>query len=104
MTIQPIVSQYTINAASEPDGINGTHYEIKVDRALQIDGPAKWAVRWMGRCLHRSGRWDMEPLPSSRTDRWLTSHRFDLETALTLAQKAAPELVVNGRRPDGRVS
>lgn len=100
MSTRQWISRYTVTAAPETADL-GSLYDIEVDRAPQMDGTVKWAVRWNGRSLHRSGRWDWEPIPSSRTDRWLKSHRFELDTALKLAEKAAPQLVINGRRPDG---
>jgi hypothetical protein len=52
----------------------------------------------LGDCLGIDGTWDYEAQPSSREDDWLDRHRFDLDTALDLAVKAAPDIVVNGRR------
>lgn len=48
-------------------------------------------------CLGSDGEWDWEPQLSSRTDEWIATHRFDLETALELAKREAPKLTVNGR-------
>lgn len=106
---QPVVrmweSRYTLTAATgDLESPDSYLFEIEIERASQMDGSVKWAVRWRGRCLHRSCRWDWEPIPSSRTDRWLKSHRFDFETAVRLAEKAAPLLVVNGYRPDGSLA
>lgn len=63
-----IISGYTIT-----EGFDG----VKVERAQQMAGPAKWAVRRSGNVLSRSGEWDWEPTPSSRTHEWLSEHRFD---------------------------
>lgn len=63
-----IISGYTIT-----EGFDG----VKVERAQQMEGPAKWAVRRSGNVLSRSGEWDWEPTPSSRTHEWLAEHRFD---------------------------
>jgi hypothetical protein len=35
--------------------------------------------------------------PHGRSAAWLAAHRFDLDTALRLAQAAAPTVTVNGR-------
>lgn len=64
-------------------------------------GSGKWAVcmgagRSGGSILSRSGDWTYEPNPSSRTDEWLTEHRFDLQEALDLAHAALPEIRING--------
>jgi hypothetical protein len=55
-----------------------------------------WAVMRHGEALGADGKWDYEPSPSNREDDWLTTHRFDLDTALRLAEEAAPKLTVNG--------
>jgi hypothetical protein len=49
---------------------------IKFERVLQAKGPALWAIRRGGMCLAKSGRWNWEPRPSSRTDAWLDEHRY----------------------------
>lgn len=100
------VTRYTITAVAEAqqNTLDAEGFEVHVELVGQMDGPPRWAVRRRHYCIHRSGRWDFEPQPSSRTDRWLSSHRFDLETALRLAEKAAPALVLNGRRPDGSLA
>jgi hypothetical protein len=55
-----------------------------------------WAIRRHRQCLNADGTWEPEPSPSSRTDEWRTTHRFDLHTALGLAETAALRLTVNG--------
>lgn len=65
-------------------------------------GHGKWAVILgahdgdMLEVLGADGEWDFEPRPSSRTDEWLASHRFDLDTALKLAAEQAPLVTLNG--------
>lgn len=88
-------SSYTVSILPERN-IDTHLYEIRVEERGQIDGTTRWAVCRMGQCLNRRGRWDYEMLPSSRTDRWIAGHRFDLDTALRLAKKAAPLITVNG--------
>src|SRR5690606_16891884 len=52
---------------------NGT----TVERTMQRDGSFLWAVRdGLKKCLSKSGEWDYEPFPSSRTEEWLDQHRF----------------------------
>jgi len=55
-----------------------------------------WAIRSMSRCLSRRGEWVYEPLPSSRTDRWIRGHRFTEAEALKRAREVVPTIVVNG--------
>jgi hypothetical protein len=63
---------------------------------VEYRGRGLWAVLRHGEALGASGEWDYEPLPSSRDDDWVATHRFDLDTALRLAREAAPHLTVNG--------
>jgi hypothetical protein len=64
---------------------------------VQWRGFGKWAVTNGGHtCLGSDGGWDWEPIPSSREDDWLATHRFDLETALKLAAEHAPKVTING--------
>lgn len=94
--IRKRISRYTVNATPEGRDQYNHLWEISVESSAQRDGSMLWAVRWMGRCLNRRGGWDLEPIPSSRTEAWLRAHRFDLETALRLAWAAAPDVEVNG--------
>lgn len=96
------VTEYTISAVPRElrDHPDAPSFEVQVCFRPQMDGTPKWGVYWRDRrCLHRSGRWDWEMQPSSRTDRWLASHRFDLDRALRLARIAAPQLTLNGMGP-----
>ena len=95
-TVEPTAYLVSVIPDAGPDA---SMWAVKVERR----GPGSWAVIHLSRCLHRSGRWDHEPLPSSRTQRWLSSHRFDLETALKLAKKAAPTVTVNATTPAGYI-
>src|SRR5208282_4865559 len=36
-----------------------------------------YAVRQSGACMNADGEWDLEPIPSSRTDEWLNRFRFN---------------------------
>ncbi|MET9957463.1 hypothetical protein ABZ135_38750, partial [Streptomyces sp. NPDC006339] len=63
---------------------------------VEARGNGQWAVSRHRQCIDANGNWSWESIPSERTDEWLAQHRFDLDTALNLARKAAPHLVVNG--------
>ena len=65
-----------------------------------VDGVKLYGVKNLGRSLHRNGRWDDEPRPSSRTDKWLAKHRFPLEEAMELARAAAHTITWNGQSAD----
>lgn len=86
------VTEYTVCLLPEDD-INASAFGITV----AYRGRGLWAVSRHRQCLGADGEWDWEPLPSGRTDEWLATHRFDLETALRLARAEAPRIVCNGR-------
>lgn len=92
-TVRP--SSFTVSCLPQRD-LNTHLYEITVTERGGMDGEIRWAVCWMGRCLDAKGRWDYEPIPSSRTDKWLAKHRHDLDTALRLAKAAARLVEING--------
>ncbi|WP_331756336.1 hypothetical protein OHA04_45485 (plasmid) [Streptomyces sp. NBC_01590] len=89
VTVQ--AAQYEVCLLPEGD-INRHCFAITVEHR----GDDQWAVCHFGECLGTDGQWDWEPFPSTRQDDWLKSHRFDLDTALAIAKKAAPHVVVNG--------
>jgi hypothetical protein len=91
--MEPIITAYEVCAVPPDKYGNYTLFAIAVERTHHS---GTWAVRRMGRCLGSEGEWDYEPLPSSREDDWLATHRFDLETALRLAVQVAPTITVNG--------
>jgi hypothetical protein len=51
--------------------------EIEIIRAKQRTGPDKWKAIHGGYCLTKSGEWEWEPMPSSRTDDFIERCRFD---------------------------
>jgi len=75
-----------------PSDPHGHVFEITVE----YRGHSQWAVLRHGWCLSQDGSWDYELRPSEREDEWIAAHRFDLDTALDLAKKAAPDVTVNG--------
>lgn len=88
------ISQYTIYGYPDHDSINSSLFEVTVE----YRGSGKWAVCWQGRCYDRNGVADYEPIPSSRTERWLKRFRFDDHIkAIDVARKVVGTLVVNGR-------
>lgn len=96
-TISPEVriTCYEVSCLPE-DSINYDSSAVRVE----YRGQGGWAVvRGGKRCLSLDGEWDWESRPSEREGVWLLSHRFDLETALRLAQEAAPQVVINGMTP-----
>lgn len=93
LPVPAVPTTYTVCAVPPDDIGNHVPYEIQVERTHHS---GTWAVRRWQRCLGADGEWDWEPLPSSREEDWLATHRFDLDTALRLAADAATAIVVNG--------
>lgn len=89
---QALATEYTLSGLPE-DHVEASLFQVKV----AYRGRGKWAVLWRSYCLNRRGVWGWEPLPSSRTDRWLAGHRFELDEALRLARKALPKLSMHGQ-------
>ncbi|WP_250029922.1 hypothetical protein [Paractinoplanes maris] len=86
-----MITEHTICALPEGD-INYQHYAI----TASYRGDGRWAVRSGPFCFGADGEWDYEPSPSSRTDEWLDTHRFDEQAALRLAEEQAPLMTCNG--------
>jgi hypothetical protein len=63
--------------------------QIVIKRRIQRDGSVKWAVYRRGYALDKKGEWQLEPIPSSRTDEFLADTRFELADAWERAQAAA---------------
>lgn len=82
---------YEVSILPEDD-INRSVFTINVE----YRGDGRWAAVRHHECLDAAGEWSYEMRPSEREDDWLDTHRFDLGTALDLAKKAAPHIVVNG--------
>lgn len=76
--------------------------------AVEYRGSNRWAVVLRGSYLGTDGAWSYghdwpgEPTPDqyeayeASRQQWLDTHRFDEDTALRLAQEAAPHITVNG--------
>ena len=84
-------TRYEVSVLPEDD-INYPFYALGVEDR----GNGRWAVVRHRQCLGVDGEWSWESIPSERDDGWLAALRFDLDTALDLARKAAPGVVVNG--------
>ncbi len=93
LPIRIVKSVYTVSCFDISDGHWFHHYQIRVEERSKD----QWAVLDpLGDTLSDKGEWDYEPQPSSRTDAWLKSHRFDLEAAMLWAHKVLPFIEVNG--------
>ncbi|QKW31456.1 hypothetical protein HUT11_35425 (plasmid) [Streptomyces seoulensis] len=83
--------EYTINCLPDDD-LDSHLFEIRV----QYRGAGRYAVIRNGSCLGIDGTWDQGIKEYDRGQKWLDNHRFDLYTALCLAQEQAPLVTVNG--------
>jgi hypothetical protein len=91
---------YTVCGLPESD-VNAQVWRITIEWRGPLDS---WAICHIGRCLSSRGRWDHEPLPSSRTEAFIRSHRFTLAEAKQKAIQAYPKLEINGLRvEDGKL-
>lgn len=75
--------------------LEGHYYGVSVEWR----GKGRWAlVNYMGEVWSKTQKkWDYEMRPSSRTERWLKSHRYDdYDEALTAAMKIATKHKVLG--------
>lgn len=86
-----------VRALRESAGLHGVRIErysipesgTEIIRTDQRTGPAKWKVYKEGYCLAKSGDWEYEPMPSSRTDDFIERCRFDsAQEAITAARGA----------------
>ena len=50
-----------------------------------------WGVMDFGNRMNRNGKWDYEPLPSSRTDKWIKDHSFTFKEAKEKLKKIEEE-------------
>lgn len=72
---------------------------------VQYRGRGKWAIyqgayesNSLPSALSSSGEWGYEGSQEREDDAWLAQHRFDLETALALAEHAAPTVGIYDHR------
>lgn len=91
-----IISEYLVTGYDQ-DGPGGPR--ICRHTSPFYDG-VKWAVRWRGRCIGKTGDWEFEPQPSSRDDEFYARCRFDsVEAALaTLLTSSDTQIGVGPRR------
>lgn len=87
-------TEYTINAITGPakESIDADSWKIQI----AYRGKNSYAILHRGRCYHKKGTWDHEPLNSSRTNTFLKTHRFPLTEALNKAKKLSETITING--------
>lgn len=85
------VTRYEVSCFPK-DAEDALHFTL----AVEYRGRGLWAVLDGPFALDAEGRKDYESIPSEREDEWLALYRFDLDTALEIAKRAAPLMTVNG--------
>lgn len=100
------VTRYEVSCLP-PDAADADVFTLTVEWR----GDDRWAVRRARAFYDAQGnrswgyRWedDREPVTDEERasyaqgyDEWVAAHRFDLDTALDIAKKAAPSMTVNG--------
>lgn len=88
----------TIVINTMPQEIKNREYSEASTWDVQVvwRGAGLYAVEALGRQYTKDLVAGWESNPSSRTERFKKSHRFPLATALKLAHKLSPKVVVNG--------
>jgi hypothetical protein len=73
MPMKPVKFLLTDEGFPSDDSPYACHIELR----RQMDGSEKWAVTSLGNVLNKRGTWEHEPMPSSRSDAFLTRTRFN---------------------------
>lgn len=70
---------------------------LRLERCRGREGVVRYAIRQGGLCLNKNGKWEYEPLPSSRTEAFFRRCRWDrFEDAYAVFASLDP----NGRFSD----
>jgi hypothetical protein len=75
-----------------PAGLEAIRYCVEEDGAViqrTSQAPESWAIRAGSSCMSTTGEWDIEPMPSNRTDEWLAKHRWPTLAAAWAALQQA---------------
>src|SRR5690242_4491008 len=101
MLVQP--TRYVVTVLPEGYDTFDDWYLFVV--TVQYRGRGRWAVykgayehSSLPSALSRDGAWDLEGVEEREDTEWLDQHRFDLDTALGLAQEAAPDVGIYSHR------
>ena len=65
--------------------------------SVEWRGSDMWAVTQMSSCFRKDGHKTYEPLPSSRTERFIKAYRFSRDEAVRIATKFVDRQTINGR-------
>lgn len=93
-SVSTSVTEYNVTAdCITEDHPNQHNYVIRV----AYRGQGMWGVYHEGHVLSNSGQWEYEPRSSERNAQWRSTHRFDRETALSLAATHAVTITSMGK-------
>lgn len=76
-----------LESASEFIVGGNKHRPVRVEKRIDREGIARWAVRRAGNVLGLDGEWEYEPISSGRDDDSITKYRFSTREAATAAAK-----------------
>lgn len=95
--MEPVVriTRYIVSCFPEDDEDASTWDIIVEERSA-----GRWSVATLFQVYDIDGEPTYEPSPSNRDDDFKAKYRFDLVTALALAARVAPTVVVNGMTPE----
>lgn len=94
--VQVDVTRYEVSVLPADD-INRKHFTLYVEYQRHwYPGGGQWSVHDGHDCFSADGVQADGITVYGRDDDWIKAHRFDLETALALARKLAPNVTVNG--------
>lgn len=82
--------------------LKAVKYSLGLDQYhifIEQRGDDSWALVWAGRrCMDKDGKFNEEPSPSNRSEKYIKNHRFKTpeEALVVFAQKA--QLIINGKK------
>lgn len=81
------------NDEMEANGIVPCAYRFEACERIKVEwrGTGLWAVTNGGACYNTLGEWEVEPMPSSRTEDFFERCRYPLDEALRVGVKAVAE-------------
>jgi len=85
------MSEWIVCEWERPDIDQMTPPVINRCRGPRLLVDPSYAVRWHGQCLNTKGRWEYEPMPSSRTPAFYRRCRFPSFDAAVAAFTARKE-------------
>jgi hypothetical protein len=79
--MKPSLDQLLYPVAYQLEWDEFSSVDVQLVMVRSRNGALLWAIRELGMCYGKGGRWSYEPQPSSRTDEWLKVYRFATKEA-----------------------